>query len=364
MLLRVAEMPALRDGPLPFPIVTGASAGALNGVAVAVGATDFTMGTRWLANVWRNLQPSDVFRTDLPSVTVNVVRWMRDLSFGGFLRGGHARFLLDASPLRHFLQRHMRVSIIQDHVDRGRLRALAVSATDYGTGLAMHFVQGCDGHPTWIAARHLAVRSPITADHLAASAAIPVIFPPVRLATTLGTSYFGDGCLRMSAPLGPAIRLGADRILAIGVRHRPTPRELQEVHEGPAADQPPSLAHVLGASLSAVFLDHLESDVEHLERINRLVASRATSDGEQMRQVDALVLTPSIHLGEIAEAHFHRMPALIRYLMGGLGVKNSHNADLISYLLFDGAYTRALLDAGYRDAAARIDEIEAFLFAR
>ena len=352
VLQRLGESPSLRKRPSPFPIVVGASAGAINGSFVAAGSSEFGETTRALARLWSSLRFEDVVRADLPSLALAGGRWAFDLALGGLVGGGHVRSLLDASPLREFLERSLPLHGIASAIARGHLYAVAISATSYHSGRSFTFIQGREGHPVWTRGRRVAVAAELTTDHVCASAAIPIVFPPVRVRTSENAECsFGDGALRLVTPLSPAIRLGADRILAIGVRCQGSAEAL---HRDEVAGEPadPSIAQVCGVFLNALFLDHLDSDLDHLHRMNELAG---------MRRVAPLAIHPSADLALVAAAFAHRMPRALRYVMDGLGMPNAQSADLTSYLLFDAAFTRALIDIGYQDAKARIDEIESFL---
>jgi NTE family protein len=209
----------------------------------------------------------------------------------------------------------------------------------------------------------MTLATPITVGHVCASCAIPLVFQPVRLRTPKGMSYFGDGCVRLQQPLSPAIRLGANRIVAIGVRGQ----SLEHQQEA-AGLEPPSLAQVMGVLFNAMFLDHLSADVEHLDRLNQLLSNGLISqtdveECEKMRPLKTLLVTPSVDLSELAKQHQRDMPYLIQYFVSSLGRDAASCADVMSYLLFTPQYTRALIEIGYRDADERIDEIEEFLFA-
>jgi NTE family protein len=363
VLKRIGEIKLVRERGNPFPIVGGASAGAVNGAALAMGSDDFSQSTNVLANLWANLKPSDVYRCDFVSQAHNSLVWILDLSFGGALGGGNARSLLDATPLRHFLKKHLDCSRIQENIRRGHLYALAISATNYNSGKSYLFIQGQKGHPMWNRSRRVTLATKITVDHICASAAIPLVFQPVKLETTKGTAFFGDGCLRLQQPLSPIIRLGAEKIFAIGVRCESREHQADENDE-----KDPSLAQVMGVLFNVMFLDHLATDVEHLERLNQLMRSgHIKSSGlegcEEMRPLTVLQVTPSVNLTEIAAQHQKDMPYLIQYFVNSLGRDAASCSDLMSYLLFTSKYTRALLDLGYHDANARIDEIEDYLFA-
>jgi NTE family protein len=363
VLKRIGEIKRIQADGNPFPIIGGASAGAINGSAVAAGADDFTQATAILAQLWATLKPSDVFRCDLVSQTRNSLIWIMDLSFGGVLGGGNARSLLDATPLQYFLGKHLNCDRIQDNIKRKYLYALAISATNYNSGKSYLFIQGAKGHPMWNRSRRVTLATKITIEHICASAAIPLVFQPVRLKTSRGTAFFGDGCLRLQQPLSPVIRLGAEKILAIGVRG-----EKLEDQEQSGNPKDPSLAQIMGVILNVMFLDHLATDIEHLDRLNQLLAEGhinhlGVPGPERMRPITTLLITPSVTLTSVAEQHQKDMPYLIQYFVNSLGRDAASCSDLMSYLLFTSKYTRDLIALGYRDASERIDEIESYLYA-
>lgn len=363
VLKRIGEIKRVQEQGNPFPIIGGSSAGAINGSALAAGSDDFSLVTERTARLWAGLKPSDIFRCDVLTQTQNSLTWILDLSFGGVLGGGNAHSLLDATPLKHFLKKHLDCDRIQDNIKSGHLYALAISATNYNSGKSYLFIQGTKGHPMWNRSRRVTLATRITIDHICASAAIPVVFQPVKLQTARGTAFFGDGCVRLQQPLSPIIRLGAERIFAIGVRGE----NLE--HQEDATDQrSPSLAQVLGVLLNAMFLDHLATDVEHLERLNQLLASGKINQFDvegsgRMQPLASFVITPSVDLSQLAEHHRKDMPYLIQYFVNSLGRDAASCADLMSYLLFTSKYTSALVDIGYSDADKRIDEIEDFLYS-
>ncbi len=363
VLKRIGEIKRVQREGNPFPIIAGASAGAITGTALAAGSDEFASATKVIAALWSSLQPSDVFRCGFVSQTRNSLTWIMDLSFGGVLGGGNARSLLDASPLRHYLMAHLNCDRIQDNIKRGHLYALAISATNYNSGKSYLFIQGKKGHPMWNRSRRVTLATKITVDHICASAAIPLVFQPVKLKTALGTAFFGDGCVRLQQPLSPTIRLGAKKVFVIGVRCE------DREHQEEAKDQrDPSLAQVMGVLLNAIFLDHLSTDIEHLERLNQLVDSGGISPSdiagcENMRRLTPFLVTPSVDLAELAEEHRGDMPYLIQYFVNSLGRDAASCADLMSYLLFTSKYTNALIDIGYNDASKRIDAIESFLYS-
>ena len=248
----------------------------------------------------------------------NSITWLIDLSLGGVLGGGNARCLLDATPLRSFLSRHLDCERIQTNIDNGYLYALAISATNYNSGKSYLFIQGRPGHPMWDRSRRVTLSTKVTVDHICASASIPLVFEPVKLETELGSGYFGDGCIRLQYPLSPVIRLGAERLLAISVRAENTP-------ERPfTAKDEPSLAEVIGVLFDVMFLDHLTADIEHLDRLNRLLSEGHIEQSEslkheRMRPLRYLMIAPSVHLSEVAHHHRRHMPPQIKYFIDGLG---------------------------------------------
>src|SRR5450755_4193877 len=363
VLKRIGEIKSVQTHGNPFPIIGGSSAGAVNGCGLAVGCDDFSLATRVLAKLWAELRPSDIFRCDAFSQARNSITWILDLSFGAVLGGGNARSLLDASPLRHFLNSHLDCDRIQSNIKRGHLYALAISATNYNSGKSYLFIQGMKGHPMWNRSRRVTLATRITVDHVCASAAIPLVFQPVRLKTARGTAFFGDGCVRLQQPLSPVIRLGAEKIFAIGVRCD----NLKHQKE-PADQRDPSLAQVMGVLFDVMFLDHLATDIEHLERLNQLLGGgRISQSGvrgcEKMRPLASFLMTPSVDLSQLAEQHQKDMPYLIQYFVNSLGRDAASCSDLMSYLLFTSKYTSALIEIGYNDASSRIDEIESFLYS-
>jgi NTE family protein len=373
VLKRIGEIPALRGQPSPFRIVAGASAGAINGAMVSALAGDLHEATTSLAGVWGRLEVRDVFRPDLSAFLMTGLRLLADLGLGGLFGGGRVQSMLDTAPLPAFLGRALPLEGIGDSIRRGHLYALAVTATSYHSGRSFTFIQGRAGHPLWLKSRRVTLPVQMTLEHICASAAIPIVFPPVRLMCEGRPLWFGDGGLRLVNPLSPAIRLGATRVFAVGVRSQSAAASLSRAEQLQGAESEPSvlrppLAQICGVFLNAIFLDHLDADLDHLRRMNELiaayggeVAASAAGVQEPMRMVAPLVVSPSHDLAIVAKAMSNRMPGVVRYILEGLGTPDAQSADLMSYLLFDRAYTRALLEIGYQDAGARIDEIEAFV---
>lgn len=377
VLKRISEIPAFVGKPSPFKIITGASAGAINGTAIAAHSSDFTTGAKLLVKLWSNLNAAQVFRSDPSALAHTGIQAALDFAFGGLIGAGRLESFLDAAPLRQLLESSLDFAAIDQSIQSGHLHAFGVTATGYHSGKAFTFIQGQLGHALWNKSRRIALRTHLTIDHILASAAIPLVFPPVALKTGESTAYFGDGAMRLTTPLSPAIRLGAERLFAIGVRCQESANSLLRSELSTQDDyvtelKRPPLSQICGTLMNAIFLDHLDADLDHLKRMNNFVAAYQELEkkipnpqqdmSEPMRIVTPMVISPSADIAIIAKTLEHRMPRSIRYLMEGLGQPDAQSADLMSFLLFDSAFTRELIQLGYHDAGLRADEIEHFLF--
>lgn len=340
-----------------FPILTGVSAGAINASFMAASHDTLDTTIDRLTERWLSLSTDQVFRTDLASLATNALRVLLNLGSGGSPFAPRVQGLVETAPLRRFLEGLIDPDAVAENVAAGRLRALAVSATAYDTGRTLTYVQGEPWLPTWERIRRRSVHDRITLDHVMASAAIPLFFPAVDV----GGRYFGDGSLRQSHPLSPAIHLGADRILAVSSRWRPPVSE-------PAADGEvgyPPAAQVLGLLLNSIFLDNLDVDAERLRRINYLLARVPESRRWLLseRPVRLLVLRPSSDIGRVARQYERSIPKSLRYLLRGLGTRKISSSDLVSYLMFESEYLDHLIRLGERDAERAWFKIARFLDA-
>jgi NTE family protein len=339
----------------PFPIICGTSAGAINSAALAAYAQNFRRGVRRLVAIWDNFRVDQVFRADARGVVASGARWLAAMMFAGIGRFNPAS-LFDRAPLRELLARHLPLEGIQAAIDAGALRALSVTASGYTSGESISFFQGAPALAGWRRARRVGVAAELTVDHLMASSAIPFLFAAERI----NREFFGDGSMRQIAPISPALQLGAERILVVGVRQSgSTPR----IREDDGAYPP--LARIAGHVLNTIFLDTLEVDLERLEHINRIIglipSQQLREHGTTLRRVDALMISPSQDLGLLAGKHQHRLPRPVRWLLRGVGALREQGSDLVSYLLFEQAYCRELIELGFADTLARRDEILAFL---
>jgi NTE family protein len=339
----------------PFPVICGTSAGAINAAVLAASACDFRLGVRRLMAVWKNFHAPQVYRSDPWGAFYNSARWIAAVLTGG-ASARRPVSLLDNSPLAALLSRYLDFGGIQRSIDAGDLTAFSVTCSGYTSGQSVTFYQGRPGLQGWQRARRIGVAMPIGLEHLLASSALPFIFPPVRI----NREYFGDGSMRQIAPVSPALHLGADRLLVIGVG-----RQLQRRPERVRSGEYPSLAQIAGHALNSIFLDSLEVDLERLQRINRTIEmipeEVLARTHYPLRHVDFRVVTPSEELESIATVHAGELPRAIRLLLSSVGGTQRGGSVLLTYLLFEKSYCRALIRLGYEDAMARREDLLSLL---
>jgi len=338
----------------PFPILCGTSAGAINAATLACQADNFRAAVETLNDVWRNMRAGDVYRADPLGIAASGARWLSSLALGWFVRRS-PRSLLDNDPLRQLLQRRLDFSNIDRALANGSLHAVSVTASGYTSGHSISFFQAHSEIEAWTRMQRFGSRDRLGVEHLMASAAIPFVFPAIRL----HREWFGDGSMRQLAPLSPAIHLGAEKVLVIGAGR------MSERVERQRGEIYPSLAQIAGHALSSIFLDGLAVDIERMQRINRTLSiipddvKRQT--GVALRPIETLVIAPSERLDYLAARHARALPRAVRILLRGMGAMNKAGGALTSYLLFEQPYTRALIDLGYRDARASEQEVRRFL---
>jgi NTE family protein len=346
----------------PFSIMTGVSAGAINSTALAIGADDFPAAIERLAETWMTLTPDRVYRTDTPKLAALGMRWLKDVTTGGVLGPSRATYLLDTAPLHELLVNALDTGRLSQHYASGVLRGAAVTATNYLTGTTVTFFDGDPSVKPWIRHGRIALREQIGVDHVFASAAIPIFFPPVKIDGKL----FGDGGVRMTAPISPAIHLGAEKIVAIGIRYFRSADQTIEMNRDIRAESI-SIAQIAGTLLNAVFLDSLDNDMERLERINRTLGFISEADRKKspdlLRRIPALSLRPSQDLGRLAADQYDEFPAMLRHLLRGIGATGDSGWDLLSYVAFQPGYVGQLIELGYTDTLAQRGVVEAFFEA-
>jgi NTE family protein len=342
---------------LEVPIVTGVSAGAVNTACVAAHPDGFGPGVGQLRGLWCDLTVDRVFRADFRSIGGTALRWGFRIASGGARAAPRVRGFLDTGPLREYLGSVLEIEEgvikgIGRNLEEGKLKAAAVAATSYSTNQSVVFVQGCDIAP-WTRPQRRTEMTRLTLEHILASAALPMFFPAVRI----GSEWFGDGGVRLTAPLSPALHLGANRILAISTRYDRSKAETAM----PTVPGYPPPAQVLGSLLNAVFLDLIDQDALRLHRINELLERLPADRRDGMRIVDLLVIRPSRDLGRLAAEFEPQLPRAFRFMTRGLGTREQKSPDLLSLLLFQQDYIRRLMEIGARDAEARADALDAFL---
>ncbi|HFD79997.1 MAG TPA: patatin-like phospholipase family protein [Gammaproteobacteria bacterium] len=355
VLKAIAELLG-NDSPNPFPVICGTSSGAINAAVLASNAAQFTEGVSRLTGIWENFHCGKVFQADSWTAVKSGLRWTTAFATARLGSSG-PHSLLDNRPQRLLIESHIRLARIQHAIDRGALRALAVTASSYSSGRSICYYQGIPDLAPWERTRRLGRPQEIGIDHLMASSAIPVVFPAVWL----NNEYHGDGSMRESAPLSPAIHLGANRLLIIGVRNP----QLDAVPANGAAPPYPSIGQISGYMLDTLFMDSLDADIERLQRINHLLAEAGKDSlsyqDSVLRPIDFLMICPSRDVREIAERHAGDFPRTVRYLLRGLGALSREGRPLVSYLLFESAFCRELIELGYRDGLAAGAEIAEFL---
>lgn len=350
---------ATRFPNLSFPILTGISAGALNTIHLAAHEGTLTKAADDLIALWLGLSPERVYDVRPAPLLRNAFGWGARLMSGGIGTGREPmRGMVETDPLRQFLKRALAAAPdgslpgIARNLDRGRLKAVALSATSYTTGQSVTWIEGRD-IDLWQRPQRRAEPATLTVEHVMASSALPMLFPAVKV----GNEWYGDGGVRMTAPLSPALHLGASRILTISTRY---PRTRVEADTPSTVGYPPP-AQVLGVLYNAVFLDLIDEDILRLRKVNHLLKQVPPEEREKMRIVDILALRPSRDLGKLAREFEPRLPGLFRYLTRGLGTRQTASPDILSLILFQVDYLKRLIEIGEADAAAQGDAIEAFL---
>lgn len=343
----------IKKKELLFDVISGNSAGGINSCYLAANAENWDIASHNLEQLWTRVKPQNIYDLRARTITEIGSKLFSGTVFGGLSpKGSTINHLLDTAPLRALALREMDFSHIGKNINDGKLHGLSLSTTNYNSGSNVVFYEGHPGIKDWARSDRFSFRTELSVQHLMASSAIPFFFPPVQI----GHSFYGDGCIRQTTPLSPAIHMGADKILAIGVRHPHNQERQRSLAFAPFSN--PTMGQVAGVMLNAIFLDSLDSDVERLMRINELIAE---GTHQNLKQVPILMIRPSRDLGKMTTNITSELPPVLKYLLKGIGVSDTEGLDLLSYLAFDESYTKPLMELGYNDAYKMKDDIVRFI---
>jgi NTE family protein len=352
-----------REFPFAIPeILTGVSAGGINAAFLAARQEPLPRRVDELAEMWSSLRIDEVFRVD-QDLWWRAVRWAGRLVSGGKSPLRPAKSLVDTQPLRELLARELYANSdgliegISQSLRAGWLSAFALTASSYTTGQSITWVQTREdcAMPAWERPQRKSEACALRVDHVMASAALPFFFPAIEI----DGAWYGDGGIRQTAPLSPAIHLGATRILAVTTRYAKT----REEADRPVITAYPPPAQVAGVLFNAIFLDLIDGDAMHLRQINQLIADLPPERRDGLRPIRLFVLRPSEDLGRLANAYEAELPKGFRFLTRGLGTKETRSNDMLSLVMFQTDYCRRLIELGESDARRRRDEFAAFFDA-
>ncbi|WP_438864173.1 patatin-like phospholipase family protein [Neptunicella sp.] len=341
-----------RNQSIPFPIICGTSAGAINATTLACFASCYHLGVRKLDWVWKNLQPGDIYESGFQSVFGYLLKNYFRSSKSTDMQS-RPTSLLNNQPLRQLLRKTLDFSRIDNNIERNYLRALCITASSYTSHDSISFYQSNEQTQPWQRSKRQGQPAQMNVEHLMASSAIPLVFPTVKL----GNDYFGDGSVHQLSPLSAPIHLGAQKILVIGVEQPEVPY-LQTVN-----DHYPSASNIAGHLLDTIFADTLNADLERAYRVNQTLDLLTEKQRKEtnLRKIECLEINPSENFNQIAAKHYHHLPAGIRSLLRLVGLKPDVESSLPSYLLFDHHFCAEIIGVGYKDAMNRQDEIRDFL---
>ncbi len=334
---------------LPFTMVSGVSIGCINAAIIAQHADDFAVGIEKLEALWANIHCDQIFNTSNYQLGKSVFRNISNL----VVKQGQSGYLLDTTPLHHFISDHIDFEKIKANIASNQLETMEIVCNCYETQQTISFYQ--HAHPTfedWNYPRHISQRVEITKEHVLASSALPLFFPPVKI----DGFHYGDGVIGLVAPLRGAVRFNVEKILILGTRQLPNFPENEHLRNGEIG-----FAHILGNMLNGLFLDNLDRDIEMVNRMNDIteLLSIWKKRRSPWRPIETLHLRPSVNVAEMAQAQYPAMPGLLRRLLNVLGAQ-SHSGDFLSFLLFEKEFTRELIDLGYKDTMACASTVTEF----
>ncbi|MBJ7538152.1 patatin-like phospholipase family protein [Marinomonas transparens] len=344
-----------KGSSLPFSILCGTSAGALNATMLATHADNFTKAISTLAFVWRHLTPDQIYTVSRWPVARSVTKTL--LSLFHRQNSSNPIALMNNDPLKELLTNHLDFSAIATAIDQGQLSALAITAMSYSTGESTTFFQGSADKEAWKGKRRRGKETMLNVDHLLASSAIPTIFP----AHKVQEHYYGDGAIRQKSAIQPALQLGAKKLFIIGVSGNRSAKNWAKAEEQVEYNAP-SIGQILGQLLNSAFIDNLEDDISHLELLNSLVHDLPEEKRTKYDlPTNTLIISPSEEINEIANHYIYTLPKNIRVLLKAVGGSSPERiSSAASYLLFTPEYCRALIDLGRQDAMWEKDRIMAF----
>ncbi len=343
-----------RNHGIPFPILCGTSAGAINSTALACYASCFHLGVKKLEWVWKNFNLAKIYHSDATRVFGHISHGML-ASFQADYANKVPRSLLNNAPLRELLNAMIDFPRIDNNIVRGYLSSVCVTASSYSNGDSISFYQADDSVKPWSRVKRRGEASQLNTEHLMASAAIPMVFPSVKIKN----QHFGDGSVHQLSPLSPAIHLGAKRLFIIGVDQPKEPLHAQENNP-----HPPSSATIAGHLLDSIFADTMHSDLERMARINQtlaLIPEKYKAVNEGLQHIDTFVLNPSHDFNAIATKHYHDLPFSMRLLLRSVGISHDSESSIVSYLLFEKSFCKELIKLGFEDALEKEQQIISFL---
>lgn len=339
-----------RNHGVPFKILSGTSAGAINATSLATHASCFHLGVRKLDWVWSHMQTKKIYHTSLPKVVGHLSKMLfRNLQEDKV--NTDAASLFDNEPLRDLLSKLIDLPRIDRNIHHGALTAVNIDTSCYNSASSVSFFQTDMQDRDWQRARRFGCKTQLHIEHLLASTAIPMVFPSVKI----NRKYYGDGSVHQFAPLSAPIHLGADKIMVINLD---SPHQMNEKQ----GDHHPKTANIAGHLLDTIFSDTLNSDLERLKRINDTVTKLPQNITAELnlRHIETLVIKPSQDLSSIASNYYKEMPFSIRCLLKLIGINKESDSSILSYLLFESGFTHALIKLGYQDAMLKMSEIKNF----